>query len=68
LPTYCHAFGKLLPCLWQSLAKRVAKPCQFVGKKKERGEENLSLIELFSQKESVSLSCIGSLPLFWESD
>ncbi|KXT33905.1 hypothetical protein HMPREF2141_02584 [Bacteroides uniformis] len=46
----------------------MAKPCQFVGKKKERGEENLSLIELFSQKESVSLSCIGSLPLFWESD
>ena len=23
---------------------------------------------MFSQKESVSLSCIGSLPLFWESD
>ncbi|KDS59262.1 hypothetical protein M093_2702 [Bacteroides uniformis str. 3978 T3 i] len=46
----------------------MAKPCQFVGKKKESREENLSPIELFSQKESVSLSCIGSLPLFWESD
>jgi len=65
---FCQRGDKVLPRGWQNLAKRVAKPCQFVGKKKERGEENLSLIELFSQKESVSLSCIGSLPLFWESD
>ena len=29
LPPYC----KVLPCLWQSFANVVAKPCQLVGKK-----------------------------------
>jgi hypothetical protein len=32
LPTTCLALGKLLPCLWQSFANAVAKPCQWEGK------------------------------------
>ena len=33
LPAFCHHIGKVLPCLWQSFANVVAKPCQLVGKK-----------------------------------
>ena len=32
LPTYCRAFGKLLPSRWQSFANAVAKSCQEGGK------------------------------------
>ena len=33
LAKLCHAYGKSLPTRWQSLANRVAKSCQLVGKK-----------------------------------
>ena len=33
LPAFWHYIGKVLPCLWQSFANVVAKPCQLVGKK-----------------------------------
>ena len=35
LPAFCHHIGKVLPCLWQSFANVVAKPCQLVGKEAE---------------------------------
>ena len=33
LANFCHAYGKVLPTRWQSLANKVAKTCQLVGKK-----------------------------------
>ena len=33
LAKLCHAYGKSLPTRWQSLANKVAKTCQLVGKK-----------------------------------
>ena len=35
LPAFCHHIGKVLPCLWQSFANVVAKPCQLVAVRKE---------------------------------
>jgi hypothetical protein len=32
LPTFCHRIGKLLPSLWQSFAKLMAKSCHTYGK------------------------------------
>lgn len=32
LARFCHHIGKVLPCLWQSFANVVAKPCQYGGK------------------------------------
>ncbi|KAA4751856.1 hypothetical protein F3B47_24030 [Bacteroides fragilis] len=34
LANFCHAYGKVLPTRWQSLANGKAKPCQQGGKKK----------------------------------
>ncbi|RGL12973.1 hypothetical protein DXC80_11545 [Bacteroides uniformis] len=55
LANFCHAYGKVLPTRWQSLANGKAKPCQQGGKKKNivsLAERNKSLYSSSQERKN----------------
>ena len=58
LANFCHAYGKVLPCLWQSFANAVTKSCQEDGKtlpicrqkERERGRKFITHRIVFSKR------------------
>ena len=63
LPAFCHHIGKVLPCLWQSFANVVAKPCQLVGKKDKSNIAVRKEAEARPQYNSANGKETGLVPL-----
>lgn len=64
LPILCHAFGKTLPCYWQTSAMLMARPCHPIGKTLPSQWQNHK-----AMKQSSTLGITGSIttsvyPLF----